>query len=402
MIPTVSLEIGMYLCTNIYDSSGTLLLAKDNLIESDRQLSRILEATNYYTFIDTEKGRDVKIDDIVIDRNENPYFSYTYEASQIIEFAREFEIAKSLFINSVDETERLLDDEQNGYSSIHLTKVINLLNKFIESIERSSKALFIIAKTFQSKNYLIYHTLNVTIISMLLAKYSGYKRQDIIGIGLAGYFHDFGLAEVPADILNKNDKLTDDEWVIIKRHPKFSLDRIKNISGFPSESIQAILEHHERIDGSGYPKGLHGESISDFAGIVAIADVFDAMTTNRSYNEGFSLHEGVSVLYGLKELKSDLIGKFINVIGIYPIGTLVKLTSGEVGIVISVNSESLLRPMIGVVFDAERVKRENLYEYIDLSNVLEESAIEKVLEPKIWEIDISEYFENLVPYELFS
>jgi len=162
------------------------------------------------------------------------------------------------------------------------------------------------------------------------------------------------------------------------------------------------LEHHEREDGSGYPKGLLGNDISDFARIITVADVFDALTSTKVYNEGVALHEGLSTLYRVYGLSTEIVEKFINLMGVFPLGTFVKLTTGEVGIVISVNHDSLLRPKVGIVYDSDRVKRKSLYEYIDLAEVEIEIAIEKVLDPELWEVSIAEYLEHLIPEEMFS
>jgi len=402
MIPTLSLEVVMYLCTNIYDSRGVLLLSKDKTIESERQLRRILEASNYYTFIDTEKGKDLEIGDFARSSKDLQLYSFTYETNALIEFAEEYENSKFIYFNAHQEIERLFDLLKNRKFPIQLERIRSLMEKFLGSIERSKNALFILSKTHPMGSYLLSRAINVAVIAMLLGEFLNFGREEIIGLGLAGLFHDVGNFLIPEEILNKPSRLTDKEWEVIKRHPVLSAEIIKNIPGFPEISLRAILEHHERVDGSGYPEGLVGESISKFARVLAIADVFDALTSKRPYNEGLTLHEGVSILFRMEELKSDFVEKFISLMGIYPIGTFVKLTTGELGLVISVNHDSLLRPKVGIIFDADRVKRKSLYEYIDLAESEKEVAIEKVLDPSLWEIDVAEYFENLIPEELFT
>jgi HD-GYP domain-containing protein (c-di-GMP phosphodiesterase class II) len=402
MVPTLSLEVGMYICTNIYDSKGTLLLAKDNVIDSDMKLRRIIEASNYYTFIDTERGRDLGFGNAILNNNEIPLYSYSYESNELIEFAEEFDNGKMLYNVVVQDIENIFKNIQKGNYLIPLNKILSILKRFQKSIDRSNSALFVIGKIFGIGSYLLSHTFNVTVISMLLAKFLEFTHEDVLKVGLAGFFHDIGQIMVSEEILNKTSKLTDEEWDEVKKHPIYSVEIVRGIPEFPSISLKAIFEHHERSNGSGYPKGLKGESISKFAQIVSVADVFDALTSKRPYNEGLPLFEGISVLYQNEEMKSDIVNRFISLIGVYPLGTLVKLTTGEVGIVISVNHESLLRPKVGVVYDADRVRRKSLYEYINLSDIDKEIAIEKVLEPRQWEINVPEYIEHIIPENLFK
>jgi HD-GYP domain-containing protein (c-di-GMP phosphodiesterase class II) len=400
MIPTLRLEVGMYLCTNIYDQKGVLLISKDRKIESELQLRRIIQADNHYTFIDTDKGKDVDHNVLYKNFDEMNLYSHSYEVKELIDFAKEFDNAKNLYSNMTKKTEKIFESIMNGNSKVTLPIVLSFIENIIRSIDRSNQALFTIAKTRPTSSYLLSHSVNVAIIAVLLGKFLEYPKEWIIDLCIAAFFHDIGMLEIPAEIYDKPDKLDGSEWIEMKRHPEYSFKIANNIPGFPKRALIAILQHHERADGSGYPKGILSEKISESSRIIAITDVFDALTSRKIYRDELAIHEGLSTLFRIVELRSPLMEKFVTLLGVYPIGTFVKLTTGELGIVISVNHDSLLRPKVGIVFDKDRVKRKSLYEFIDLSIHEKECAVERTLDPKIWEIDVADYLGKLVPEEL--
>jgi putative nucleotidyltransferase with HDIG domain len=175
-------------------------------------------------------------------------------------------------------------------------------------------------------------------------------------LGAGALLHDIGKLKTPLDVLNKPDKLTAAEFRIMQSHPVHGRELLANKYGLPHQVADMAFSHHERIAGGGYPRGLTGTQISVWSKMVAIVDVYDAITSDRCYHKGTSPTEALTKMYGwrLKDFDAELLEKFIQCIGIYPVGTLVELTSREVGIVISVNPNSRLKPKINMILNEKK------------------------------------------------
>lgn len=203
--------------------------------------------------------------------------------------------------------------------------------------------------------YTYYHSINVGILSMYLTRKLGYNHMYVQDLGLAGLLHDIGKIKIPSAIVDKNGPLTLEEFQIMKKHPIHAFNLIKNEKSISSFVKKAILFHHERWNGSGYPLKLKGEAIGNFASIVAVADVYDALTTERPYKKALSLNEALTYL--LK--KSDeyfnpfVVNRFVNemskvnqIPSFFPVGSFVLLNTGETAYITGKDDEYTLRPEI--------------------------------------------------------
>ena len=183
---------------------------------------------------------------------------------------------------------------------------------------------------------------------------TGFDRESIYSAAIGGLLHDIGKAKIDDKILKKPGRLTSQEFEIMKTHVEEGrkiLDKIENI---PEIAKHIAYEHHERYDGSGYPAGLKGDKISKIGRMVAICDVYDALSSVRVYHNALIPHEALRKIFEWSDFQFDkvLVEKFVHMMGIYPVGTLVMLESGFVSVVLQQNGDSLLKPVIRTFYDA--------------------------------------------------
>lgn len=178
-------------------------------------------------------------------------------------------------------------------------------------------------------------------------------------IGLGALLHDVGKSRVPEAILNKPGKLTPKEFEIIRQHVVYGHEILVKTSDISATALDVLLEHHERIDGTGYPEAKPGESISRFGQMAAIVDVYDALTTRRVYHDAMSPHEALRKLlqWSPQQFDRTLVQQFIRCVGIYPVGTLVRLESERLAVVVETGREQLLKPVVRLVFDISERRR---------------------------------------------
>ena len=202
--------------------------------------------------------------------------------------------------------------------------------------------------------YLFNHSVNVSVLTLALADEVGVPQEHLSVIGLAGLLHDLGKIQTPKEIVNKPGKLNSEEWEIMKEHPVKSYELVKKMAGVPEMTARIIFEHHVHFDHQGYPKLPEGQKAHPYSQIITIADTYDAMTTLRPYQQAFTPKEA------LDKMEQDLVGKtidpayieaFVKMLGIYPMGTLVRLDTNEIALVVDVHPENYLLPKVKVVMD---------------------------------------------------
>jgi HD-GYP domain-containing protein (c-di-GMP phosphodiesterase class II) len=223
-----------------------------------------------------------------------------------------------------------------------------------ESVLRNPDALMLFSRLREKGDYTHSHALDVAVYMTSFARFLQLPVEQISLLGYLGLMQDVGKLRVPDEILGKRDRLTPLEFEQAKRHVEYSVDILRGTPGLPAQLPELAALHHERQDGSGYPKGLKGKEIGMIGSIAAIADTFDALTTRRPYGEPVSPSTALSMLYKWRGTFFDaaLVEQFIRCIGIFPLGSVVELNSGEVGIVIAQNTEKRLQPRVMVIRDA--------------------------------------------------
>jgi len=292
--------------------------------------------------------------------------------------------------------DELFDDVVRG-NVIDLARVKHVVHDTVEGVLRNPDAHVCLTQLKTRDDYTAQHSLNVCVLSLTFARHLGLSPSEMQALGVGALLHDIGKLRTPQDILNKPGKLTPKEFDIIRAHPVDGHRLLERRYGLPPRVADTAFAHHERVGGGGYPRGLKGEEIPLWGKMVAIVDVYDAITSDRSYHQGISPTEALTKMYGwrLTDFDPELLGGFIQCLGIYPVGTLVELASGEVGFIISANPEARLRPRVNLLLDAQKrllypQRIVNLAE-LGTDHDARSSTIARVLAPGEYGIDVKEH-----------
>jgi HD-GYP domain-containing protein (c-di-GMP phosphodiesterase class II) len=223
-----------------------------------------------------------------------------------------------------------------------------------ESVLRNPDALLLFSQLRQKGDYIQSHALDTAVYMVSFGRFLQLPVEQISLLGYVGLMQDVGKLRVPDRILAKRERLTPDEMEQARRHVQHSVDILRETPGMPPQVAEFTWLHHERYDGSGYPRGIAGRDIGMVGSIAAIVDTFDALTGERPYSSAVSPSTALSMLYKWRGTLFDaaLVEQFIRCIGIFPLGSVVELNSGEVGIVIAQNTEKRLQPRVMVIRDA--------------------------------------------------
>jgi putative nucleotidyltransferase with HDIG domain len=272
-----------------------------------------------------------------------------------------------------------------------------LVDEISDSLARNASALISLARLKTADDYTYMHSVAVCAMMIALARQLGLDEAQTRSLGLAGLLHDLGKAVMPMEVLNKPGKLTEGEFAIMKSHPVKGHSILQQVGKLDPVALEVCLHHHEKVDGSGYPHGLHGEAISLYAKMGAVCDVYDAITSNRPYKAGWDPAESLRKMAEWAEGHFDqrVFQAFVKSLGIYPIGSLVRLTSGRIGVVVEQTAKSLTMPRVKV-FYSTRSSLRIPPEIVDLSAP---GCVEKIAQredPSQWNFrDLNEQWSGL-------
>lgn len=272
-----------------------------------------------------------------------------------------------------------------------------LVQEITDSVTRNPGALISLARLKTADDYTYMHSVAVCAMMVALAKQLGLSEEDTRSAGIAGLMHDLGKAAMPMDVLNKPGKLTDAEFAIIKTHPEVGYRLLQTGSAVDPMVLDVCLHHHEKVDGSGYPKGLKGDQISLFAKMGAVCDVYDAITSNRPYKSGWDPAESLRKMaeWASGHFDGKVFQAFVKSLGIYPIGSLVQLSSGRLGVVVEQTAKSLTTPCVKVFYSTKSHMR-IVPEVVDLSKPGTNEKIVSREDPSKWKFpDLDELWSGM-------
>lgn len=290
-------------------------------------------------------GEFAKVQDII--------FESPSRTQGLVSFSEEVRQAMDLKDEAVHHVMDLLTDIKVG-RSVDTSKVGGIIVQMVDSVFRNTDALTSLVWLRSYDTCTFIHSINVCILSVALGKELGISRGDLCDLGMSAVLHDIGKLLLPEGLLNKPGRFTEQESHEMQRHPELGADLLSRTGGIKDVSVSAAYQHHEKINGTGYPKKLAGPQIHQFGRIICIADSYDAMTSKRVYRTGnFTPHEALQLMYFKKNVNYDekMIEQFIRCLGIYPIGSMVELNTGEICLVKSANPNDLLRPHLITVLD---------------------------------------------------
>ena len=233
----------------------------------------------------------------------------------------------------------------------------SIASELLKAIDDNDALAVDISMLKVSDEYTFKHSVDVATMAMVVAKKMGYSEEEVYDIGVAGLLHDLGKAKVPPEILNKPGKLTEEEFEIMKKHSIHSYNILKENKGIKDSVKLAVLQHHEKINGQGYPMGLEASQICKFAKILTVVDIYDALVTERPYKAAFTQRDAVEMLMAMTyELDMDALKGFLGSVILYPVNCIVQLSNGETARVVENYTEYILRPKVvglqsGKVYD---------------------------------------------------
>jgi HD-GYP domain-containing protein (c-di-GMP phosphodiesterase class II) len=277
----------------------------------------------------------------------------------------EYEKSYEAFKSSRRKTKSIFDRIVFG-DVINIKEAKEAVETCLDSIVRNPSAMLWMSRIREAESYTADHSLNVCILCITFGRYLGYDKDKLFALGMCGLLHDVGKMRIPKTVLNKASKLSDKEWKVMQAHVIFGRNLLMSSPGV-GQSVDVAYSHHERVDGSGYPRGLDGSQISVYTKIVSIVDSFDAMTAERNYSKAMTSSAAAKEIYRCRGTQFDekLALQFIEVVGIYPPGTVVELSNGSLGIVLERGQKFQRLPKVLLLLNAagNKVKKQ----IIDLS-----------------------------------
>lgn len=267
-----------------------------------------------------------------------------------VRFRRELRQAAQVRHRARGVVDQLLGRLRDG-GSVDAGQAREVVAHLVRAITRNTTASLWLSNLKSRDEYTAIHCMNVCVLSLAFGRFIGLEAEDLEVVGLGALLHDIGKMRTPDAILNKPGPLTPEEFAVMRRHPEEGYQAMRRAGDVPGRALEIIRYHHERISGRGYPEGLAGEEIPLAVRLVAIADVYDAITSDRVYRDAEPADKAIRIIYqgAAEEFGRDLVEAFIRCVGVYPVGSLVELDSGALGVVISSLPESRLRPVLLMV-----------------------------------------------------
>ena len=331
------------------------------LLKTDKDLQRIRASSITELWIDTSKGLDVESG--VASVSPEQAAAEVEQQLQVVAASSalprasglddELRRAAKLCARSKAAVISMFADARMG-QAVQFEQADALVTEISDSVMRHPSALISLARLKNADEYTYMHSVAVCALMIALARELGLVESQVREAGLAGLLHDIGKMAIPNEVLNKPGKLSDVEFVVVRDHPMAGARMLADIQQVSDVVVDVCLHHHEKFDGTGYPHRLAGEQISLFARMGAVCDVYDAITSNRPYKTGWDPAESIRKMAEWKGHFDPVVFQaFIKTVGIYPTGSLVRLQSGRIGVVLEQQAGSLLTPKVRVFFSAK-------------------------------------------------
>lgn len=365
-IDTDDLEIGMFVAELDRPWLESPFLFQGFLIENEQDLATLREVCRY-VFVDPERSRGTAAQrkapqaaanaaQISVEapraRLRRPPVD-AVRANDPRRFAESFQQVMKLQKRAHLALIRMIDERRIG-RLVSFEPVLDVVRELTERVVENQNVALWLTKLREQDEFNATHSINVAILSIAFANHLGYEREALHAIGLGAMLHDIGLTEPSNDIIRQKVRLSEADFAVVRRHPMDGLFSLKRCHELPPMARDIIRSHHERIDGSGYPHGLKGDEIPRHVRIVGIADSYDAMTSDRAYRKAMQPPDALAELHREAERSFGhaLVQSFIQCIGIYPVGSVVKLNTGAIAMVASTFPGVRLTPLVLLLKDS--------------------------------------------------
>lgn len=378
---------------------------KQVLLENETMVQKVVKQGIHEVYIDTAKG--VAFEDAAPaeeseaaepKRELSLQMILEAEASPLpdnqVPIREEVKRAAKIKENAKKIIRSVMDDVRFG-KQIEMEKIEPVVEQIMGSVFRNREALIGLGKIKNKHEYTFLHSVKVCAHMVSFARSLGLDREIISEIGIGAILHDIGKMKIPKMILDKPGSLTDEEFEVVKKHVVYSREILLETANVTEIAIQLAAQHHERYDGTGYPDGLKGDEISYYGQMAAIVDVYEAITSNRVYGQAMEVGMALRHIYEWSDLHFNrkLVSSYIRTLGIYPVGSVVRLESGRIAVVIENTTDDLLKPVVRIVHDDKKKLRVNPYD-VNLSKQGSKGTEDRIVcheSPKKWGFDSLDY-----------
>lgn len=392
-LPSDALEIGMHVTRLDRPWTEVPVLLQGLTIETPDDIDMLRDHC-IYVYIEIEKEFWLETSKTAGATKEKQFPGLREE----VDIHKELPKAKFTIEQAKSQVDEVLTSISNG-ESFDMEASRKVIQSCVKSILRNANALLWLTQVKDQDEYTAEHSMRVGILAIAFGRFIGLKEHELETLGLCGMLHDVGKTKVPDEILNKPGRLSKIEFDIMKQHSVYGKEILEQKRGVNKLITDTAHYHHERIDGKGYPENLSAAYLHRFVRMISIVDVYDAITSKRPYKDGSPAFDALKILYAErdKHFDSELTEGFIRMVGIYPPGTLVEMTNGEVGIVISANQNAKLRPKVELVMTSDKKLRPSYV--IDLSEDITDQSnkiytIKEGLSNGTYGVNVQDYVMN--------
>lgn len=360
-ITTEQLRVGMYVSRLDRPWRETPFLFQGFYVQDSDEIAKLRELCRYvfivvpdeeYTLESVQKKSTVlsmsAIDELVNSRLDN-------SDKPRVKFTQELPKAHSAHEYVENITMQLWSDLDEG-KALNINDINDCVDVMVDSIKRNPDAFNWVCRVKEHHSSTYRHAINVSASLTTFGRKMSMDDENLRLLAMGGLSLDIGNIKLPQDLLDKEERLTDDEWELVKQHVRYSMDLLEQASNLDERLLWMVATHHERYDGSGYLAGLVGDRIPVFGQMAGIVDSYVASTEPKPYASAMTSEESVQTLFNQRDqhFKSSLVDKFIQSIGIYPTGSLVELSSGEIAVIAGQNPHRRLRPRVVLLLDADK------------------------------------------------
>lgn len=355
LVPIEYVREGNFLAQSLFNDNGQILLSK-GVILNNRLILKIKEAGFLYLYINDNKNEEV-INDVI-----KPEIRQKAIAS-----------IKKIY-TAIDQENGIHLQKRFNYT---VTDLKNVIEGIVDDMFAEKNIMIQLVDIRNLDNYTYSHSVNVAILSLVIGISYGLNKNDLYDLTLGALLHDIGKMFIPEDLLKKPGALTMDEFNIVQQHSLRGFNYMKDELNINAKSRIISLQHHEKIDGTGYPYKLKDKEINLFSKIVSIADVYDGLTSDRIYRKAIPVHEALEYIMGGcgRLFDFNLVQAFVKKVVPYPIGTIIKLSNNTIGIVENVNLDFPLRPTVKIIKEKEKICSEYIIDLTKENTIVVEDIV---------------------------